>query len=138
MCCNLQCHLSQYTAKTFVLMNKKCIFEHYREVLTIKNLLIGIIFVKNFFLLTFSEVPSVVLCQYYTKMRCSINSIPQQATVIFNASHCNRSLIFPGQLGAYFTLMLVCQAPNLTLKYQTRIELTDNLKHSSLLDCTIN
>jgi hypothetical protein len=54
------------------LLNKKCIFEHCREVPTIKNLLIDIIFVKNFFLLTFSELPSIVLFQYFTKMLCSI------------------------------------------------------------------
>jgi hypothetical protein len=31
-----------------VLLSKKCIFEHYREVPTIKNILIDIIFVMNF------------------------------------------------------------------------------------------
>ncbi len=48
--------------KNLGLLNKKCIFECYREVLTIKNLLIDRIFVMNFFLVTFSELPSIVLC----------------------------------------------------------------------------
>ncbi len=53
-------------------MNNKCISEHHRDVLTITKLLIDIIFVKILFLGAFSELPSIVLCQYYTKMRCSI------------------------------------------------------------------
>ncbi len=28
---------------------------------------------RIFFLVTFSELPSIVMCRYYTKMRCSIN-----------------------------------------------------------------
>jgi hypothetical protein len=43
-------HLSSYTTKTLVSLNKKYIFEHYREIQTRKYLLIDIIFVmkKNF------------------------------------------------------------------------------------------
>jgi hypothetical protein len=36
--------LSQFTAETLVSLNKKCIFEHYREFQARKTLLIGIIF----------------------------------------------------------------------------------------------
>jgi hypothetical protein len=43
-------------------------FEHHREVLTIKNLLINIIFVMK---MLFRAAP-IVLCWYYTKMRSSI------------------------------------------------------------------
>jgi hypothetical protein len=54
---------SQFTTKTLVSLNKKCIVEHYREVQTIKYLLIDIIFVKkNIFLVTFSELPPIGLC----------------------------------------------------------------------------
>ncbi len=42
-------------------IEQKCIFEHYREVQTIKNLLNVIIFAMNF-LVTFSELPSIGLC----------------------------------------------------------------------------
>ncbi len=42
MCCNLKCHLSQFTTKTLVSLNKKCNFEHYSEVQTAKNILINI------------------------------------------------------------------------------------------------
>ncbi len=55
------------------LFEQKCIFEHYREYQTIKNLLIDIIFaMKIFFQMTFSELPLIGLCYYCTKMRCSI------------------------------------------------------------------
>jgi len=44
---------------------QKWFFEHYRQVQTIKNILIGIIFVVAiFFLLTVLELPSIGLCQY--------------------------------------------------------------------------
>jgi hypothetical protein len=52
-------------------LNKKCIFEHYRDVLTITNLLINIISVMIFFLVTFSELIPIVLCYYYTH-RCNV------------------------------------------------------------------
>jgi hypothetical protein len=41
--------LSKNTTKTLASLNKKCLFEHYRDFLTIINLLINIIFVMNFF-----------------------------------------------------------------------------------------
>jgi hypothetical protein len=50
---------------TFTIYNQypgyieKCIFERYREVQTIKNLLT--ILSWNFFLITFSELPAIVL-----------------------------------------------------------------------------
>jgi len=48
-------------------------FELYRRVQTMRNLLIDIIFVmKIFFWWPFLGLPPVGLCQYYTKMRCSI------------------------------------------------------------------
>ncbi len=43
-------------------IEQKCIFEHKREVQTIKNILIVIIFVMNFFVVTFSELPPIGLC----------------------------------------------------------------------------
>jgi hypothetical protein len=48
--------------KNLGFVEEKCIFVHYREVLTFKNLLIDIIFVTIFFLVTFSEPPPIVLC----------------------------------------------------------------------------
>ncbi len=41
--------LKSFTTKTLASLNKKCIFEHYREVQTIKSLLIGFIVVMNIF-----------------------------------------------------------------------------------------
>jgi len=48
-------HLSQFTAETLVSLNKKCIFEHYREFQARKTLLFDIIFSmkKICYLLTF-------------------------------------------------------------------------------------
>ncbi len=48
--------------KTWVSLNKKFIFEHYREVQTRKSLLIDIIFGMKNYLMTFSELPSIGLC----------------------------------------------------------------------------
>jgi hypothetical protein len=43
-------HLRQFSTKTLVSLNKNCIFEHYSEVQTIKNLLIDIdLVVKIYF-----------------------------------------------------------------------------------------
>jgi hypothetical protein len=41
--------LKSFTTKTLASLNKKSIFEHYREVQTIKSLLIGIIVVMKIF-----------------------------------------------------------------------------------------
>jgi hypothetical protein len=57
-------------------IEQKCIFEHYKEVQTRKTLLIDIIFVMIKLLMTFSEQAPIGLCQYYTKMHCSIVVTP--------------------------------------------------------------
>jgi hypothetical protein len=48
--------------KNLGFVEQKYIFEHNKEVQTIKNVLIDIIFVINFILVTFSELPSIFLC----------------------------------------------------------------------------
>jgi len=60
---------------------KKRIFEHYREVQIRKSLWIDIIFAIIFFLMTFSELPSIGLCWYYTKVR---SYIPQKIIASVN------------------------------------------------------
>jgi hypothetical protein len=52
-----KCHLGQNTTKILVSLNKDCIFEHYRRVQTIKDLLIDIILLVNFL-----ELPPIGLC----------------------------------------------------------------------------
>jgi hypothetical protein len=37
-----KCHFSQFTTKTLVSLKKKCIFEHNREVQTIKNVVLAL------------------------------------------------------------------------------------------------
>ncbi len=63
--------LKSFTTKTLASLNKKSIFEHYREVQTIKSLLIGIIVVmKIFFWWPFQSCP---LCAYVSmKQRCAV------------------------------------------------------------------
>ncbi len=54
---------------------KRSILEHYRELQSRKDLLMAIILPWKKFQLTFSELPPICLCWYYTKMRCSICDI---------------------------------------------------------------
>jgi hypothetical protein len=61
--------------KNLGFIKQKMYFEHYREVQSIKSLIIDIIFLINFFLITFSELPPLDLCYQYTKMCCSIVSM---------------------------------------------------------------
>ncbi len=55
---NLTMPLKSMNNQNLGLIEQKCIFEHYREDQTIKNILTDIIFaLKIFFLMTFSELP---------------------------------------------------------------------------------
>ncbi len=72
-----------------VSLNKKCIFEHCRHFQPRKTLSSDIIFAMKKNLLTFSELPPICLCQYYTKMCCSIQQdhvASQQASKYKRAS----------------------------------------------------